>query len=135
MKFNTMNIWVKKMVLRFNAAINYRFWKGFSYSLIYYLFFNVIKWLLWNAQLGIFLCLFNLKILSKIWNKHLLHLVLISVGVNKFIWLLCKLFVYADRVGKQFILSFQAMQTIFFNIFHTPAPPPPLQKNNGPSLS
>ena len=32
-------------------------------------------------------------------------------------------------VCKQFILSFQALQTIFFNIFH-----PPLQKNNGPSL-
>ena len=42
----------------------------------------------------------------------------------------CKLILlHIYHVFKQFILSFYALQTIFFNIFHTP-----LQKNNGPSL-
>ncbi len=40
-------------------------------------------------------------------------------------------FCYTYRFCKQFILSFQALQTIFFNIFHPPPPP----KNNGPSLN
>ena len=33
------------------------------------------------------------------------------------------------HVCKQLTLSFQTLQTIFFNIFHTP-----FQENNGPSL-
>ncbi len=35
------------------------------------------------------------------------------------------IFCYTYRVCKHFILSFQALQTFFFNIFH---PPPPSKK-------
>ena len=95
--------------------------QSFSYLLIYYLLFNVIKWLLWNAQLGIFLCLFNLKILCQ-WNLSG-NFVSSNFSSSLQVYLTSlKFFFYANRVCKQFISSFQALQTIFFNIFHTPPP-------------
>ncbi len=50
---------------------------------------------------------------------------LVYAPLQTFCFEILTIFCYTYRFCKQFILSFQALQTIFFNIFH---PPPPSKK-------